>query len=108
VEYQTFIGYRNQSSANNHASTLARKRYNSQGQRAFCRSIQTSSSDGFAIDVKPTLRTILMSGIIVAKVATMGGPALLMLDARKGRSLDMVTNSEPVGEGQKRNMCRNL
>jgi hypothetical protein len=44
-----------------------------------------SDKDGFSIDVKPRFRTMLLSGLVVVKVATMRGPALIMLPVRKGR-----------------------
>ncbi|KAF6835378.1 hypothetical protein CMUS01_05791 [Colletotrichum musicola] len=40
--------------------------------------------DGFSIDVKMELRTLVASGIIVVKVATHMGPALVCLDIRRG------------------------
>ena len=40
--------------------------------------------DGFSIDVKLELRTMLLSGIVVLKVATPDGSALVCLSVRKG------------------------
>jgi len=40
--------------------------------------------DGFSIDIKSNLRTLLASGIIVVKVAGRQGPALLCMDLRRG------------------------
>ncbi|KAL0929324.1 uncharacterized protein CTRU02_215730 [Colletotrichum truncatum] len=40
--------------------------------------------DGFSIDVKMELRTLVASGIIVIKVATNMGPGLVCLDVRRG------------------------
>ncbi|KAF6817576.1 hypothetical protein CSOJ01_02286 [Colletotrichum sojae] len=40
--------------------------------------------DGFSIDVKMELRTLIASGIIVVKMATHMGPALVCLDIRRG------------------------
>lgn len=42
---------------------------------------------GFSIDVKPTLRTLQRSGIIMIMVATDNGPALVGLNARKKKWL---------------------
>jgi hypothetical protein len=44
------------------------------------------AESGFSIDVKPKLRTMLLSGLVVVKVATIRGPALVSLSVRKGRA----------------------
>ncbi|KAF6835423.1 hypothetical protein CPLU01_04294 [Colletotrichum plurivorum] len=50
----------------------------------FNRLFTRRSTDGFSIDVKMELRTLVASGIIVVKVATHMGPALVCLDIRTG------------------------
>ena len=42
--------------------------------------------DGFSIDVKPDLRTLVSSGIIFLKVSTVEGSSLICLDLRGGSS----------------------
>ena len=42
------------------------------------------SEDGFAIDIKAEMRTLISSGIIAIKVTTAEGPALVCLDLRPG------------------------
>ncbi|KAG4416427.1 hypothetical protein IFR04_010473 [Cadophora malorum] len=51
-------------------------------------------NEGFAIDVKPLLRTMLRSGLIVVKVATLHGPALVSLNVRKGKDFVGLGNSD--------------
>lgn len=55
-------------------------------------------SDGFAIDVKPTLRTLLLSGLIPAQVVTLKGPMLAILEARKNALSDKVNHYHPAPE----------
>ncbi|KAL0942279.1 uncharacterized protein CTRU02_200165 [Colletotrichum truncatum] len=50
----------------------------------FNRLFSRQSDDGFSIDVMMELRTLLSGGIVVVKVATHMGPALVCLDVRRG------------------------
>jgi hypothetical protein len=43
-----------------------------------------SSSDGFSIDVRPNLGTLVISGMVILEVLTEGGPVLVSLDLRAG------------------------
>ncbi|KDN63503.1 hypothetical protein CSUB01_11836, partial [Colletotrichum sublineola] len=52
----------------------------------FNRTFTRRSNEGFSIDAKMELHTLVASGIIVLKVATQMGPALVCLDIRRGAS----------------------
>jgi hypothetical protein len=69
---------------------------------------RSQMSDGFSIDVKPELKTLLLSGIIVLKVATPGGPALVCLDVRKrpGNRLVGIDHFHSHTEGDNVLVCR--
>lgn len=59
-----------------------------------------SRSDGFAVDVKPTLRTLLMSGLIPAQVMTRKGPMLAIMEARKDSTGDCIKHYHPTPESK--------
>lgn len=64
-------------------------------QEAFSRN---SKSDGFSIDVKPNLQTLLASGIVLVHVLTLEGPALLWLRLVPGdRKTHVVRPSGTTG-----------
>jgi hypothetical protein len=50
----------------------------------FNRPFSKRGTDGFSIDVKIELRTLMASGILVLKVATSHGPSLICMDTRTG------------------------
>ncbi|KAK2740363.1 hypothetical protein CKAH01_18588 [Colletotrichum kahawae] len=52
-------------------------------QRSFFRD---STADGFSIDIKPTLQTLLASGIIPVMVSTLDGPVLMRIRVIPGSS----------------------
>jgi len=52
--------------------------------------LRRDSNDGFSIDSPPQMRTLLLSGLIMLKVVTPRGPALVCLDARRGTELKVV------------------
>jgi len=57
--------------------------------------------DGFSIDVKIQLRTLLASGVIMVKVAGRQGPGLICLDLRRGApGRDRVCHSDTIGEDE--------
>ncbi|CAM1509891.1 Fc.00g002260.m01.CDS01 [Cosmosporella sp. VM-42] len=64
-----------------------------------------SGSSGFAIDVKPTLRTLLLSGLIMVKVATVNGPALTSLSVRKGEQYVSLSHTYDSGPERLRLIC---
>ncbi|ROV97289.1 hypothetical protein VSDG_04822 [Cytospora chrysosperma] len=52
--------------------------------------LQRGSNDGFSIDCPLHLTTLLLSGLIMLKVVTPRGQALVCLDARRGTDLKVV------------------
>jgi hypothetical protein len=54
---------------------------------------QRRADDGFSIDSPLSLWTMLLSGLILVKVSTEQGPALVCLDVRKGTKYSTVTHA---------------
>lgn len=63
--------------------------------------LRKSDGDGFSIDVKMELRTLLASGIIVVKVTGRQGPGLVCLDLRRGApGRRRVSHSDKIEEDE--------
>ncbi|KAK1845494.1 hypothetical protein CCHR01_11869 [Colletotrichum chrysophilum] len=72
-------------------------------KKAFSR---CSEIDGFSIDVKPNLRTLLASGIILIDVLTLEGPALLWLRLVPGYRGPNTVHPSSKGENDWPKVCK--
>lgn len=67
----------------------------------------SKSDAGFSIDVPVQNKTLLLSGLVMIKVETPLGHALVCLDVRRGTELKIIAHRE-VGTNKERLMCQSI
>ncbi|KAK1240273.1 hypothetical protein MKX08_007715 [Trichoderma sp. CBMAI-0020] len=68
--------------------------------------LQRDSTDGFSIDCPLQMKTLLLSGLIMLKVVTPRGHALVCLDARRGTELKVVEHQG--NQAQEHLICEDI
>ncbi|KAF2802277.1 uncharacterized protein BDZ99DRAFT_455036 [Mytilinidion resinicola] len=68
--------------------------------------LQRDSNDGFSIDRSLHMTTLLLSGLIMLKVVTPRGQALVCLDARRGTELKVVEHQG--NQAQEHLLCEDI
>lgn len=68
--------------------------------------LQRDSADGFSIDCPLQMKTLLLSGLIMLKVVTPRGHALVCLDARRGTELKVVEHQG--NQSQEHLICEDI
>lgn len=86
IDEQTILLYL--LSIDNKASLVTRGPFNSV--------FKLQGSDGFSIDVQPTLKTLFAGGIIVLEVISPGGPVLVCLDLRVEVDTVIIPHNKPL------------
>lgn len=59
----------------------------------FLRRVEGPETEGFSIDVPSQLSTLLASGFIVLKVLSLNGEHIIVLDVRKGTTIDFAIHA---------------
>lgn len=74
----------------------------------FKRNAGAGAGGGFAIDRSLDTRTLLLSGLIMLKVATPDGHGLVCLDARRGSGMQAITHKNIGGRNDTLIVCNDI